>query len=408
MNFLVYFAGNGVSKLFPFLLLPLLTSSMSVESYGIAMTVFAFYQVSVILVGFSSQSLVTMFYYDRSSFSRGRVLRYSFVILICNFIVWFLLSLFVSFIWFPDYLSIVALSMSGAFFYQIHLFNVGLFYIEQKAISFVIMSLMHGLGALGFTWLALKLCSDNIIWQSRVLGEICSVSILVIFAIVTISKKRMAFPLFPFSLRKLAYSYKKVFPLVLHSLSVFAIYYADRFILGMTATAFDIGIYAATFTLGQVVFLVVDSKSRVWIPYLAKHKDKIGNKKILWFAMIYLMSLAVFCVMYYALLSVVAEYFLPSEYSQSLTILPYVLIGFMMEAAYRESHVWLFLEKKTDIIALGTVLSGVIHLIFCWFLTLEFGVSGAAYAFVLSSTTKFFITFIFAAKNRMVSYESCV
>jgi O-antigen/teichoic acid export membrane protein len=397
MNFIWYLLGNGIAKFIPLLMLPIITNAVSVEEFGQLILIYSIFQLVALSVGFNSNSLVTMYYYATGSFSRGKVVPYSIVIIIVNFLI-ITIALLVLNIFFDFEAYYYVMPLAGVLL-AIHNLHQGLLHIEQKAIKFSFISIIYGLSVFVFTIHFLNHSYTlNVSW-SRFLGELCAVGLVVSLSVHGLIYRKLL-NISHISLMKLLFTYRKLFPLYIHALSVFAIYYADRFILSFTVGDSAIGIYSASFMMSQALLLLIDSKSRTWTPFVAQN-IKVKEKRYFYkLSLIYIFILILISVLYKYILDLAVPHFLKSEYVDSLKIISPVLIGFIFEAVYREYHVWLFLNKKTKEIATATLIAGGSHLVLCYFLTLNIGVLGASIAFAISSFLKLIIVVYYNYQNK--------
>jgi O-antigen/teichoic acid export membrane protein len=399
-NFSIYLFGNGFSKFLPFLLLPILTKAMSVSDFGQLIVLHSLFQVFIVVVGFSSNSIVTMYYHGTGDLSSSGGVVYGLAIITINFflalvlipVFIFVVALFGFEVQIP--LCILLVALLSAFFFQLHTLNIGLYHIEGGASQYVVYSMAHGLLVFGVTYWALISLDSSNTWTSRLFGEAVAAIFLGILALVVFIKMGVNINLQSVNLGTLQLSYQKLIPLVFHSLSVFIIFYIDRLVLDVIIDSYAVGIYAAGFTLAQITFLVVDSKSRVWTVYISKHMETVRASLVVSSGLGYLFFFGVFQIIFNEIISVVTPMVLPVEYVDSMVAVPYLLAGFWFEAAYREVHVWLFVNKKTVSIAGSTIFSAIIHCVLCVILVNKYGVVGAAMAFLLSSFAKFFLVVI--------------
>lgn len=391
INILVYFLGNGLAKLFPFLMVPIFTRHLGLSEFGQVSLYYAFFQVLVVLIGFSSQSLVTMNYYDKEDGAGvaglGSV-KYAVIIAVINLIVALIICVPLGIYFGYGALYCCALA---AFFYQLLQILGGIFHVKQEAVKFVAVIFISCFSAFLLSITFLDLGAGVL---SRVYGDLLAFFLF---------GSAAGFYLYKMNLLgcglnsdALKSSYIVLIPLMVHGVSVFAIYAADRFILLTLVGAEAVGLYSAAFVLGQVVLLVVDSKSRVWTPFVAK-KNRDNPSELSWYikvGAIYLSVLSIFCIVYYLVLGKFLGIMLGDEYIGAIKFLPFIIIGFLGEAVYREFHVHIFLAKKTSVIGKITVVIGALHVIISFYFISILGVAGAALAFAISSSIKALIVAI--------------
>ena len=82
------------------------------------------------------------------------------------------------------------------------------------------------------------------------------------------------------------------------------------------------------------------------------------------------------------------------KFDEASTLVGFIVIGQCFFGAYLMITNYIFFIKKTHILATITILCGIINLILLYFMTIKFGLLGAAYSFVISMVIRFIITFI--------------
>ena len=391
-NFIIYFFGNGVSKFFLLLLIPIMTHYLTVEQFGLSIIYYTVYQFFVICVGFSSQSAITIFYYKDSNLSLGNVLPHALGLTLINFMVLFFIVAFYSY--YTDS-QLILFCLGAAFFQQIILFTNGLYHIEKKALQFTSFSLAASILSILVTMAFLE---SDFGFQSRIYGDFLAFLLCALFSFFLLYKRDKYIPKFNFEILKRLYSL--LWPLSVHSVFVFAIFFSDRIIIKFLIGDYFVGIYSASFILSQAAMLALDAKSRFWTPLVAKSNESgiYGRRWYMEAALKYLMFFSLFLLAYFFILIYLIPVFLGDEYSKAAALLPYLLLGFWFEALYREMHVHIFLAGETVIIARATAITGVFHLLISGMLIFLIGITGAGIAFLFSSIVKCLLVYFLSNK----------
>ena len=81
-----------------------------------------------------------------------------------------------------------------------------------------------------------------------------------------------------------------------------------------------------------------------------------------------------------------------SSFGKAVRYLPMLIVAEVIAGWYRAFAVYIFYEKKTELISLVTFLAGIIHIILLWIFVKRMGVIGAPAAYVCSSFTAFILT----------------
>ena len=397
-NFFAYLFGNGFSKLYLVFLLSILTSLMSQSEYGEAMYRFNYFQFFVILLGWGSQSLISIDFFSTGKNAKGRIIPNLNAFLLVNFFLFsffvFLVFLFSSNYW-PFFVLLAAL------FHQIVLFLLGIYHMEQDTFKFTLlflgMNTLIFLGTIAFAY-------SNVFVNSRIYGELFGAFIAATFSILIF--RRIGLLNFNFSgIRQL---YVRLFPVLSHSLAVFLIFFVDRIFIANLMSYEDVGIYTAAFIYSQIGMLILDSKSRVWTAFVAEKYTILKKDFFFKFGFLYIFILILSFIILYLLSPAIFNIFLSTEYQSSLNLIPIILIALIFEALFREVHIHLFVNNQRSFIAYSSTIAAVAHLIFCPIFIQSLGLMGAALSFLVASLIKFlgisiFLSYFHKKNSRSLS-----
>jgi len=173
------------------------------------------------------------------------------------------------------------------------------------------------------------------------------------------------------------------FPLLLSNVILFIYQYIDRFILAITNSISDVGIYALATKIALLLSLLHVALNRVLNPYLYSNlnKKKIDKNRI---AKVFNYNILLFITIGFllALFSKEFVYLLaPSKYSNASFIAPILILGYVFQAFYFNSVRLLFFYKKTKIISISSIIVGIINLILAFIFIPKYGSIAAALIF---------------------------
>jgi O-antigen/teichoic acid export membrane protein len=181
-----------------------------------------------------------------------------------------------------------------------------------------------------------------------------------------------------------SYSYKVSLPIVIHGLSLNILSQSDRIMLTSLIGASDTGVYSLIYNFGMLITVIGVSLESVWIPWFTnKMKEKnifIINENVKKY--IYLMTFAVCSII--ILSPELIRIMSPKEYWVGIKIVPQIVVAcyiiFLYTLYVNVEHFY----KKTNIIALFTLIAATLNIILNGLFIPKFGFYAAATTTILS------------------------
>lgn len=229
-------------------------------------------------------------------------------------------------------------------------------------------------------------------YESRYLGRIYGVAITYILSAVIV----WTFLFFkkPTGVDKefLKYGLEIGFPIVFHSLSQQILGQSDRVMMQMfgIATA-EIGIYSLFYTLSSVLQTILGALNNSWCPF---YYDDVSEGK--WAELDekcknYIELFTVLDIGFLLLSREVSYLMADKSYWSGINIIPILSIAIYFTFMYQFPVNYEFFYKKTKIIAIGTIGSGILNIILNAVMIPIWGMYGAAIATALSYLALFFV-----------------
>ncbi|MEC6798766.1 hypothetical protein VXS03_17045 [Photobacterium sp. S4TG1] len=186
-------------------------------------------------------------------------------------------------------------------------------------------------------------------------------------------------------------------PLVPHSVGIFILVGADKFIisgiLGLTA----ISSYLVIFQISTVFIFVFDAINKSYYPWLFEklNKNNKSTKNKLWLlTYAYFVFLLAISIFFFFHGSELIMFIAGKNYVINNSIVGLIFLGQIFGGMYLMINNYLFYEKKTILISTITVISGVIHLLLISLFSYYWGITGAALSFCLSKCIQFLLTWL--------------
>lgn len=186
----------------------------------------------------------------------------------------------------------------------------------------------------------------------------------------------------------------------------------DRPILKALTDDATVGIYQANYRLGVFMMLVVGMFDYAWRPFFLKHAKEPGARPL--FARVF----TLFCVLAVSLFVVLtlfledlvrihigSVFFIHPDYWQGAVIVPVILLAYVLNGAYVNFLVGVYLEKRTSVLPYVFGAGAVVNVAANLLLIPSYGMMGAAYATLLSYAVLAIGIFIPSQRLYRIEYE---
>ena len=383
---IIYLGSSILNKAIPFLLLPILTKYLSPEEYGVLSIFQLMISFSTALVGMAIHTNVSKNFFkyskDQTSLMIGNIL----IILSLTTLIYFIISLGVSF-YYQEIFSVpsnwVVIIPLLSFMFMINTINLTILRNQEKAVLFGVYEVANTAVNMGVTILLLLMYNYG--WYARAGGIIVAYTLFFIISLLHMRKK--GFIILQYDRKEVRKILKLSIPLIPHVVGGIIIALSDRFFIEKMVSLEMVGIYSVGYMFGMVVILFTDAFLKAWSPWFYKMLSNADNtKKLKIVKYSYLYILATFIIAFG--ISIFAKFIIPYvvdvRYAGAEVYVFWIAIGYAVHGIYKIFFPYLVHISKTAFLAVNTVIAALLNLIFNYFLIMEFGAIGAAYATVLS------------------------
>lgn len=187
----------------------------------------------------------------------------------------------------------------------------------------------------------------------------------------------------------------------------------DRPILTYLTDDTTVGIYQANYRLGILMMLFVSIYEFAWRPFFLQTAKEANAKQI--FSKVMTLFIFVMCVIFLFLsfyLENIIKIPLPfrghligQSYWSGISIVPIVLAGYLMYGIYVNLMAGIYIEKKTKYLPLITGIGAAVNVAVNFLLIPKLGMTGAAYATLISYCAMMVGIYITANKFYKINYE---
>lgn len=396
----VYTVSNLLEKGIPFAILPILTRILSKDDVGFYTLYQAVLALLIPLYTLSIDSSIILNYFkiDRNKFkiyfSNG-IFLFSIIFIVLTGIS-FIFSEQISdlanfpFFWFILIIFIVALQFFTTLrksLWQIKdqpkkyaYFSVGLSLIKNLSGLFLIIYTDYG-------------------WKGIILGHLVGQLIFSLFSFITFYNQGLIVGVlnktYIFDLLRIGA------PLSLHRFGAWLSDSLNRIVIASLIGVAATGSYGIGATFGIIVTIAQDSFNRAYVPYLFKnlkvYSEEVRRKLVKTTTYFYI------GIMLFALLISVVGYFgvgivFGEQYNETRSFIVPLVFAAAFNGLYKIHANYIFFTKKTYKIMFITLFMGLANIALVYYLVIDYGILGAAYATLSIQIFSYLFTFYISNK----------
>lgn len=400
-NTLIYFFADIFNKAVPFLLLPILTTYLTPEDYGIIATFGVFTSILVIFISMNTLGSIEVIYFQISKEKLKIYIANIFLIIsISLFFILFatvLLSLqLTSLLNIPLEWLIVGVFISLA--QVLNTINLLLWRVEYKAKNYSFFEIAQNLFNVSLT--LLFVIALNMDWEGRLLAMAIAMISFGFLSFYLVVKVRGYFT-FTYNKEYIKDALHYGIPLIPHSLAGWIKTGLDRVFLTSLVGVAATGIYSVGYQLGTIVMVIATSLYKAWLPKLYEMMTNMTDedkKQIVKFTYLYFIGILLLTVVLYFSLDIFIKLFIGEEFAESKNIVLFILMAYAFDSMYFAVVPYMFYNKKTKIISAVTISTSLIHAPLSYWLIKEYGMYGATYASVVTFGLTFFVIWYYSNK----------
>ena len=399
----IYFSANLLNAFIPLMLMPILTRYLTVSEYGEVAVFIAVVGFCSALVGTTFVGSVGRKFFDENFSSKeysGYVAAALTLGAIGTTLVLFLLFFFD--IWLSQWLKIdvtyLYLGLLVAFWGFIIQIKLNQYQVRKEPTSF---------GKLQISWTALNATLSiiavvlfNYGEQGRIYSQfIASIFMMVISLCLLNNARQLNFKY----INKKYYRELLLFglPLFPHVMGGYFLNSIDRVIIGNKIDLEAAGFYAVAFQLAAAAGLVFDALNKAFQPWLFEKltNNKISDKlKIVKYTYYWFIILALVFFSFSFIAKDVLNIIAGDKYVFAGDIFVVLLWAQLFKGMYFAVVNYCFYMKQTGWLSLISILVGFLQVAMLFVFIENYGVTGAAYAYVLSMLFRFILTWLVAIK----------
>jgi len=198
-------------------------------------------------------------------------------------------------------------------------------------------------------------------------------------------------------------------PLIPHVGGVFLLMTVDRFVINSELGIAQVGIYMVAVQFAMAALLVFDAINKAYVPWLferLKRNDEQEKRKIVRFTYIWYLFILGGAGLAFVLGPWLVTFVAGEKYAKAGDIVGWLMLGQVFNGMYLMVTNYIFFSKRTGLLSIATMFSGVINLVLLLIFIRQFGLEGAAYAFCISMGLRFLLTWYVAQKRHPMPWFS--
>lgn len=400
----IYLVSNILISIIPFILLPILTRYLSPAEYGKV----AMFQTLIgalgAFVGIAFLGAANRKYFDANLSHEdladfiGSCFQLVLIFAVVTFITIFTFRYQLS-EWLSLKPSYILLGSLVASFGVVTGLRLGQWQVKKQPVKYgalqISQSLLNMTLSLFFVVILLKGA------EGRINAQIIVSFTFVLVAIYSL-KKDSLLKVFIWRKEYLSEILKFGLPLIPHIAGGFLLMSVDRFVINKEIGLSEAGIYMVAVQLTAAAGIIFDAVNKAYVPWLFEKlkQDQIEEKKkivkytYVWYLVI---ILGVVFAFFFgpALVALIAG----DNYAQAGEVIGWLSLGQAFQGMYLMVTNYIFYSKRTGLLSIATIGSGILNLILLVIMIRVFGLEGAAIAFATAMGVRFLLTWWIAQKR---------
>lgn len=238
----------------------------------------------------------------------------------------------------------------------------------------------------------------------KMYGEIIVMVFIAFFSLYSMLKLSK----FSFDKKYLHYTLRYSLPLIPHALSRFILGYFDRVQINQMLTPFETGIYSFAYDVGMAMDVVVMASVKAWNPIFLEKYCKNLFSEIESMARDYARYISAAAMVIILFSKEAVMILAPEKYYEAVYLVPLIVVGYSFVFLYSMFFQYASYRKRTELIAVGSILAGVINIILNYIFIPIYGYVAAAVTTMVSYALLFLFHYFnarFILKENTVSVK---
>lgn len=407
-NSSIYLITTLILNASTFLLLPLYTRLISPDDYGNIYLMHTIATVVSMIASVQIQTSISRYYYDYKNEELNVKRMYTSVVFftfVSSSVIYGLLFIFGSKVFFfleVDFFPYMSIALLTSYLLNFYNIILALLYVEEKAKSVSIISIIIGIGSILLTTIFV-IYSDDKLYAFLTSKLITAIFQFLVF--VGYSTKYIVISFQLFNIREFVeYSVQRL-PM---GISSWIVTFADRFMVYGYIGAYENGVYSTGYKLGQIPDMLFLSINKAYVPYVFDKYGNLDEENMIKVTNIakYLFSLYLSSIAGMIVFSKEFVSLLDTRYTDSLIIMIIILISYGLNGLKLIFHCPMDYKKEYGKIkSLIWISSSIINIVLNLVLIPIYGICGAAIATLISYLATLIPIIVYSQKAIKFKYD---
>lgn len=409
----IYLVSNILNAIIPFILLPILTRYLTPAQYGEVAMFQVLLGVLGAFVGITFVGAAGRKYYD-INISKEELAEFigSCIQLITIFSIIVFAVLFIFQNQFSSWLSLkpayILFAALVAFCNVIISIRLDQWQIKKQAIKYGVLQISQSFLNMIISLLLVVLFMKGA--EGRINAQIIVSGVFLVIALYLLNKDNLL-KIFKWRKEYFSEAFRFGMPLIPHIAGSFLLVSVDRIVINREIGLAEAGIYMVAVQLTAAIGIVFDAINKAYIPWLFEkltennHEDKEQIVKLtyIWFSLIMLGVIISFFIGPPLVVLIAGE-----QYREAGKVIGWLALGQGFQGMYLMVTNYIFYSKKTGLLSVASISSGLLNLILLIVLVRILGLEGAAIAFAISMGIRFLLTWWIAHKRHPMPWFSFI
>ena len=374
---------------------PLFSRLLGTDNYGVVQVYNTWVSFFVVILGLYTRGTLSI---AKVNFDDNEFVRYQSSVMclsLTGFVIIFVLmmifhQMIVSFFGLDlKYLIIMLFQSFGT--YCVYFINTKFTY-EMKAKYNLMISVSLALVNFGLSYLLIKVIGGEKLYTGRILGMAIPYTLAGIIVIVYVLKQGKTF----FDKKYWKFCMPLCLPLIFHGISGIICASSDRIMIQKMIGLTAVGIYALAYNFANIMDSIWSALHNSWDPFFFEYVKNKQFEELQRRSVKYIRLFSCLSMGFILLTPEVFKIFASSEYWEGAIVIPVVVLSCYAIFVYAFAANYEFCFKRTDMVAIGSIIAGVANIILNFIFIKWLGYLGAAIATVLSNILLAFVHILFA------------
>jgi O-antigen/teichoic acid export membrane protein len=364
-NTSIYLGSSIIKRLFPLLLLPVLTRYLTPAEYGLLSIYSIFITLYYSLIGMSLSTNISKNYFLLSKEELSKLIGNILIILFLSFFFYLLFTLMVSLFYksifsIPSKLLLIIPFIS--LMIMVNEINTTILRNEQKAYTFGVFEISNNFINVSLTILFLMVFSMG--WYSQILGIL--ISGIIFFVISILYMKSKNYITIALDIKIIKNILEISVPLIPHMIGTIIIAMSDRLFIEKMVGLEAVSNYSIGYMFGMILMILTEAFMRAWSPWFYKQLIKPTNDeklKIVRYIYLYIIFIFIFAFIISFIAKIILPYFVTKYFYGAEEFILWISIGYAIQGVYKIFFPFLVYLNKTSFLAFSTVLAAILNLL---------------------------------------------